>query len=197
MVSQNLRKEKTISAILTSARNCFGEMGYANTSIDMIAEAASVTKGAVYHHFSSKSHLFEQVHKRLSIELSQSVMAVLGSDEDLFQAVRTALEAFFLECRNEKVVRVIFQDGPSVLGEERWREIDRQNFGGQIKGVLALGMQANLIKVHPLEPLTNLFNSAINESILQCVRAENFSQASQQYIDTIMLLLSGISTTKN
>lgn len=193
MVSQNLRKEKTLSAILASAHKCFGEIGYSKTSIDMIAKRADLTKGAVYHHFASKAQMFEKVHELISSELSQSVMASLGSDGDLFQTVRTALKAFFYECRDEKIIRIIFQDGPIVLGEERWREIDQKNFGGQIKGVLAMGMQAGLIETHPLEPLGNLFNSTINESILQCIRAEDFDQASRQYIDTIMVLLLGIS----
>ena len=195
MVSQSLRKEKTISAILASAHKCFGEIGYAKTSIDMIAKNADVTKGAVYHHFSSKAQIFEKVHEQISNELSQSVMATLGSDENLFQAIRTALEAFFLECRDDKIIRIIFQDGLAVLGEKRWREIDQKNFGGQIKVVLAMGMQAGLIQTHPLEPLGDLFNSAINESILQCIRAENFGEASKKYIDTIMFLLAGISNT--
>ncbi len=178
---------------MSSAHKCFGEDGYSNVTIDDIAKAANVTKGAVYHHFSSKAQLFEQVHELLAIKLSQSVMATLGSNDNLFQAVRTALEAFFYECRDKTIIKIIFEDGPPVLGEERWREIDRQNFGGQIQAVLAMGMQANLIKTHPLEPLTNLFNSAINESILQCMRAENFELTSQHYIDTIMFLLLGIS----
>lgn len=194
MVAQNLRKEKTKSAILASARICFGKAGYANTTIDIIAESANVTKGAVYHHFSSKAQIFDQVHELLSIELSKSVMEVLQSHAHFFDTVRTALEVFFLEFHDDKIVRIIFQDGPAVLGIKRWREIDHENFAGQIRGVLAMGMEAELIQTHPLDPLANLFSSAVNESILQCASAENFSEASAKYIDAIMLLLSGIST---
>jgi AcrR family transcriptional regulator len=32
----------------------FGRKGYAQTSVDEIADAARVTKGAVYHHFDGK-----------------------------------------------------------------------------------------------------------------------------------------------
>jgi hypothetical protein len=50
--------EATRRAVLASARSLFGGDGYAQTSLDEIAAAARVTKGAVYHHFASKKALF-------------------------------------------------------------------------------------------------------------------------------------------
>ena len=40
--------------MLDAARASFGKKGYAQTSVDEIAAAARVTKGAVYHHFTGK-----------------------------------------------------------------------------------------------------------------------------------------------
>lgn len=45
--------------IATAALRLFCEKGYHVTSIDQVAEAAGVTKGAVYHHFDSKEDLLE------------------------------------------------------------------------------------------------------------------------------------------
>ncbi|HEY1715578.1 MAG TPA: helix-turn-helix domain-containing protein [Solirubrobacteraceae bacterium] len=53
--------EATRRAVLAAARAAFGTKGYAQTSVDEIAAAARVTKGAVYHHFSGKEALFRAV----------------------------------------------------------------------------------------------------------------------------------------
>lgn len=47
----------TRERLLGQAQRLFGERGYAATSLEQIAEAASVTKGAIYGHFSSKEDL--------------------------------------------------------------------------------------------------------------------------------------------
>jgi AcrR family transcriptional regulator len=49
--------ERTRQRVLTEAQRLFRERGYAATSLEQIAEAAEVTKGAIYGHFSSKEDL--------------------------------------------------------------------------------------------------------------------------------------------
>jgi AcrR family transcriptional regulator len=50
-------KAATRARLLDEARRLFREHGYAATSLEQIAEAAGVTKGAIYGHFSSKEQL--------------------------------------------------------------------------------------------------------------------------------------------
>lgn len=50
-------KERTRQRLLTEAQRLFRERGYAATSLEQIAEAAGVTKGAIYGHFASKEDL--------------------------------------------------------------------------------------------------------------------------------------------
>ncbi|MDR2988534.1 MAG: TetR/AcrR family transcriptional regulator, partial [Nocardiopsaceae bacterium] len=60
--------EATRREVLTAARSLFGKKGYAQTSVDEIADAARVTKGAVYHHFAGKEALFRAVHAEVEAE---------------------------------------------------------------------------------------------------------------------------------
>jgi AcrR family transcriptional regulator len=60
--------EATRRAVLAAARSSFGRKGYAQTSVDEIAAAARVTKGAVYHHFAGKKALFRAVHAEVEAE---------------------------------------------------------------------------------------------------------------------------------
>src|SRR5580692_917811 len=50
-------KERTRQRLLTEAQRLFRQRGYAATSLEQIAEAAEVTKGAIYGHFDSKEDL--------------------------------------------------------------------------------------------------------------------------------------------
>lgn len=51
---------------MATAIDCFARYGYAGTSIDRIARAAGVTKGALYYHFRDKEELlFAAVKERI------------------------------------------------------------------------------------------------------------------------------------
>jgi AcrR family transcriptional regulator len=56
-MTRETSKAMTRERLLGEARRLFRERGYAATSLEQIAEAASVTKGAIYGHFSSKEDL--------------------------------------------------------------------------------------------------------------------------------------------
>lgn len=56
-VTRAASKARTRERLLGEAQRLFRERGYAATSLEQIAEAADVTKGAIYGHFSSKEDL--------------------------------------------------------------------------------------------------------------------------------------------
>src|ERR1700728_5385131 len=56
-VTRETSKARTRERVLAEAERLFRERGYAATSLEQIAEAADVTKGAIYGHFSSKEDL--------------------------------------------------------------------------------------------------------------------------------------------
>jgi AcrR family transcriptional regulator len=52
-----MSKARTRERLLSEAERLFRERGYAATSLEQIADAADVTKGAIYGHFASKEDL--------------------------------------------------------------------------------------------------------------------------------------------
>jgi AcrR family transcriptional regulator len=56
-VTRETSKAMTRQRLLEVANRLFRERGYTATSLDQIADAADVTKGAIYGHFSSKEDL--------------------------------------------------------------------------------------------------------------------------------------------
>ncbi len=58
---------ETRAAILIAAERIFFEKGVANSTLDDIAAAASVTRGAIYWHFQSKSDLFLELYNAVRL----------------------------------------------------------------------------------------------------------------------------------
>src|ERR1700730_3225389 len=70
--------EPTRRAVLAAARALFGRNGYAQTSVGEIADAARVTKGAVYHHFANKKALFRAVYAQTGADAQDRVIHAGG-----------------------------------------------------------------------------------------------------------------------
>ena len=77
-MSRNKYPEETVNLILDVSQRLFIEKGYDNTTIqDIIDELGGLTKGAIYHHFSSKQDMLaaaltdeqEQQFRKLGVHL--------------------------------------------------------------------------------------------------------------------------------
>ena len=60
---------QTRSALVSAGLRLFGERGFAATSVEDLALEARVTTGALYHHFRTKTALFESVFERVHEQL--------------------------------------------------------------------------------------------------------------------------------
>jgi TetR/AcrR family acrAB operon transcriptional repressor len=64
--------EATRTAILDAAERLFEARGVSRVSLQQIADAASVTRGAVYHHFTDKAELFDAMMQRVKLPMEQA-----------------------------------------------------------------------------------------------------------------------------
>lgn len=117
----------TKRALVDVAEELFTEHGYAGTSLDAIVGGAEVTKGALYHHFSGKQALFEAVFERVEAEASRAIQKALKENRDPWTKARAGLEAFLVVVQDPTYRRIVIQEGPSVLGYERFREQEERS----------------------------------------------------------------------
>jgi AcrR family transcriptional regulator len=74
--------------LMDIAIDCFARFGYQGASIDRIAKAAGLTKGAIYYHFKDKEELlFEAVKSRVG-QFERRVISDLGTITDAAGALR-------------------------------------------------------------------------------------------------------------
>src|SRR6478735_1716457 len=129
----------TKRALIDIAEELFTENGYAATSLDAIVAGARVTKGALYHHFSGKQALFEAVFERVEADAARTIHRALKASRDPWVKARTGLRAFLAVVQEPGYRRIVIQEGPSVLGYERYREQEeRSTFANVLEIVRAV-----------------------------------------------------------
>jgi AcrR family transcriptional regulator len=142
---------ETRAAVLEAATRRFATLGYAGTSLEDVAADIRATRGAVYHHFSSKKALFQAVFDKLETEAVQRSRAAGAQGADPWQQALLALDAFLETCSDPVHGRVVWQEGPIALGWAEWEEVERQFAFGLIKEHLATLMAGGHIDQLPLE----------------------------------------------
>ncbi|WP_372727006.1 TetR/AcrR family transcriptional regulator [Nocardioides sp.] len=117
----------TKNALVDVAEELFTTHGYASTSLDAIVAGADVTKGALYHHFSGKQALFEAVFERVESTASKAIQQSLQDQPDPWEKARAGLRAFLAVVQEPGYRRIVIQEGPAVLGYERYREQEERS----------------------------------------------------------------------
>jgi AcrR family transcriptional regulator len=117
----------TKRALVDVAEELFTENGYAATSLDTVVAGAEVTKGALYHHFSGKQALFEAVFERVEDDAARAIQKALKGHRDPWEKAVAGLRAFLGVVQEARYRRIVIQEGPSVLGYERYREQEERS----------------------------------------------------------------------
>lgn len=190
---QEERRAITRAKIIAAARERFGNLGFAGTSMDAVAKDANVAKGAVYHHFANKEDLFTQVFEQVSGQLALTVASCIPQEADRISALKTATRTYFQLCAEPAITRITLQDAPSVLGFERWRQIDAAHFGGLVSAGLSLAMEEDLMTRQPVGPLSNIVLAAIQAAALDCAARADFAAAAQEYQASFDAIIDGLT----
>jgi TetR/AcrR family acrAB operon transcriptional repressor len=110
------RAEPSKHYLLHAAIQSFATHGYQGTSIDRIARAAGVTKGAIYYHFKDKEELlFETVRNRI-VEFESQVLARTSPDDDAMAVLRRVVDACFVTATESNHRRFIMTLMVEALG---------------------------------------------------------------------------------
>jgi AcrR family transcriptional regulator len=101
----------------------FATKGFAATGRDEIAERAGVTRGALYHHFASKTEVAAAVVEQLEGELVELVVAAALEGSGVRDQLHRGCRAYMDACADPTMARIL-ADAPAVLGLEACRALD-------------------------------------------------------------------------
>jgi AcrR family transcriptional regulator len=192
MPTQAERTEATRGRLISTARRLFGEKGFAATSTEEILGGAAVSRGALYHHFASKTDLFRATFEAVEDDLTAKVLAsATGSGEtDPRRLLELGVDAFLDQCVKPEVQRIVMLDGPTVLGWDTWHELDERYAFGTLKTVLTLAAELGRIDEAAVEPLSHLLLGAIMQAGMVVARADDPAAAKKAMADSFALLVS-------
>ena len=165
----SLRAEQvaqTRAALIAAGRALFGENGFRATSVEDLAREARVTTGALYHHFPTKTALFEAVFVQAHTDMMTAAAKAAKEATDGVDELARGFESFLDGVLQPDVQRILVLDGPAVLGLARYTELDEQYAHAVIVHSLTAAAQAGTITVEDPETATRLLLGALTRGAM-------------------------------
>jgi len=192
--TQAERTEATRGRLISTARRLFAEKGFAATSTEEILSEAAVSRGALYHHFPSKTDLFQAAFEQVEDEVTAQVLqaATKDGETDPMRILQVGFGAFLDQCLNPEVQRIVMLDGPTVLGWDLWHELDERYAFGTLKTVLTVAADSGRIEESAVEPLSHLLLGAIMQAGMVVARSDDPLTAKRAMTDTFAGIVSAL-----
>lgn len=98
---------ETRRAILRAALAEFSQRGYSATTLEGVARAAGVTRGAVYWHFASKATLYEELLRTFGGQSGAIMGAAAAEGGDFIAICQRILTRLFIQLEEDKELRAV------------------------------------------------------------------------------------------
>ncbi len=186
----------TKRALVEVATRLFTQHGYAATSLDAIVAGARVTKGALYHHFTGKQALFEAVFEKVEGESARRIRASLKGTSDPWEKALAGLRAFLDVVRDPTYQRVVIQEGPAILGYERFREQEERSSYAIVQDIVRSVLEAGTFELDEamIATFSRIFFGAMSAAGETVTSAEDPRVAVAQVETAITFILTGLRT---
>jgi AcrR family transcriptional regulator len=177
--TQAERSAVTRAALVAAARALFAEHGYNDVGTERVAQAAGVTRGALYHQFADKADLFAAVLEAVEIDLTVRLIEAVAAKatDDPLSALVAGTDAWLDASTDPEIRRIALLDGPAVLGWERWREVGMRHGLGLVSALLGELIDAGAIPAQPVEPLAHVLIGALDEAAMYVALAPDPTRA--------------------
>lgn len=181
---------RTAQQILDIAEELFSLRGFSDVSLSDVAQAAGVTRGAVYHHFRNKVGVFQAVASKLQARIAIAVVEAADSaGSDPGAQLVAGSHAFIDAITAGPAVRILLVDAPSVLGWEEWRRLDDVNSARHLREALReVGLDEDLI-----EAVAAQLSGAMNEAALWIAQQSNADKAREHSHAALDRLLAAVT----
>lgn len=178
---------QTAQRILDAATVLFASRGFADVSLDDVARAAGVTRGAVYHHYANKAGLFGAVAATLQCRVAAAVVqAADAAGPHAGDQLRAGSHAFLDAITSGPAVRILLIDAPVVIGWQEWRRLDAENSETHLRDAL----RHTNVPGDLLDASTAQLSGAMNEAALWIAQHDEAETARAQAHSALDRLLT-------
>ncbi|MBN3238485.1 TetR family transcriptional regulator [Pectobacterium versatile] len=182
--------EETRATLLATARKVFSERGYADTSMDDLTAQASLTRGALYHHFGDKKGLLAAVVEQIDAEMDERLQAISDTAEDAWEGFRRRCCAYLEMAREPEIQRIVLRDARAVLGGAS-PDSQRHCVESMQRLIDNLIRQGVVADVDP-QALASLIYGSLAEAAFWIAEGEEGNARLAQGVAALELLLRGL-----
>lgn len=151
----------THEQLLDAAERVFYEQGVSRTSLQAIAEAAGVSRGAIYWHFKNKADLFSAMMARITLPM-ETTLQCIGADDgrDPLEALQHAIVDAMQKIASDERTRRVFEvatlkvEYVDELLAVKVRQLQTQTEAVQRMSLSLQDASARRAVVLPISPLT-------------------------------------------
>ena len=192
--TQAERSAATQQALVAAARRLWGARGYAEVSTPEIAEAAGVTRGAMYHQFPDKTALFVSVLEAVETDVMARLAAAVATPQPQTPAdtLHVAADAWLDIAGEPEVRRLVLLDAPTILGWAGFREISLRYGLGMTEQLLTAAIAAGQLKDQPVRPLATVMIGALDEAAMSIANAAEETAEREQVRAVVHDLIDGL-----
>ncbi|MBY8947204.1 TetR/AcrR family transcriptional regulator [Pseudomonas sp. SH10-3B] len=182
--------EETRALLIVKAREMFSERGYADTSMDELTAQASLTRGALYHHFGDKKGLLSAVVEQLDAEMDERLQAITDTAADAWDGFRQRCRAYLEMALEPQIQRIVLRDARAVLGGTS-PDAQRHCVESMQRMIQVLIQQGIVVDVNP-QALALLIYGSLAEAAFWIADSEEGDKRLAQSVVALELLLRGI-----
>ena len=134
--------------LLDTARALFAEKGFEGASVQDVVAAAGVTKGAMYHYFSSKDDLLYEIYARVLRMQMERLEKVAAQELPVEERVRAAAADVVATTIENLASTTIFFRSLHQLSEEKQKEVrrERRRYHETFRDMVVEGQQAGVFR---------------------------------------------------
>ncbi|NMZ98207.1 TetR/AcrR family transcriptional regulator [Pseudomonas lundensis] len=183
--------EETRNKLLEAARQAFGSVGYAQTSMDELTASAGLTRGALYHHFGDKKGLLQAVVQQVDAELDVQLAQVSEQAANAWEGFKGRCRVFLEMATHIEVQRIMLRDAPSVLGSE-YLQSSQSACSASLAAMLRDLMDTHVIQHTDPEALARLIQGGLMDASFWIAADQQPPQRLTSALDSLDLMLRGV-----
>lgn len=154
---------QTTKNLVKVAREMFSVQGFADTSLERIAEEAGLTRGALYHHYKNKKDLFLAVLNQVQEDIGNAVEEGAMASDDIWKQLELGCIAFVENAILPENKRILLIDAPSAVGWQEWKDSDKAHSESHLEEQLRLIQSKGELAHLDVRLTTSMISGALNE----------------------------------
>lgn len=167
MVTQKKRSQSTRALLQDAFRNIALDQGLESATTEAVLARTGLSKGALYHHFRSKTDLVEAIYRTESHRAIGKAVESSSAESTMVGRIKATCAAWLKEIRRPTVSRILFDIGPQALGVKRVIEIENSLSLKVFEDFLIAANERGEISVSNPALAARLLNAYVGEVALQ------------------------------